>query len=47
MSLRTVLPIFQSLTFLTIIVLFILGLFGYLYRHEPNYCGKLNFDNLK
>jgi hypothetical protein len=42
MSLRTILPIFQNLLFFITIILFFLGLFGYLYRHEPNYCGKSN-----
>lgn len=40
MSLRTIVQIFQNLIFLLTIALFIVGLYGYLYRHETNYCGN-------
>ncbi|CAF4044047.1 unnamed protein product [Rotaria sp. Silwood2] len=38
MSFRTIILVLQNLFFLITIVLFVLGLYGYLYRHESNYC---------
>lgn len=32
--------IVKNIVYLLTIVLFLVGLFGYLFRHESNYCGK-------
>ena len=39
MSLRKGLTIVQSLIFLAVVCLFGLGIYGYLYRHDTNFCG--------
>ena len=45
MCTRLFLPIIQHVIFFIILILFLLGLYGYFYRHETNYCGKNEISN--